>query len=99
MTDLKNKFDALVARMQTEESKDAARSLFKATPQELAQSYKRGITPRTSTSSPLRIDSIKLDYGDAAIGMTICPGKQGPSTYGGPWQRDLVADMDLASEP
>jgi ADP-ribosyl-[dinitrogen reductase] hydrolase len=95
MTDLKNKFDALVARMQTNESKEAALSLFKATPEELAQAYKRGITPRTSTSSPLRIDSIKLGYGDAAIGMTICPGKQGPSSYGGPWQRDLVTDIEV----
>ncbi len=76
MTDLKNKFDALVAKMQTEESKEAARSLFRATPQELAEAYKRGITPRTSLTSPLRIDSIGLNIGDAAIGMTICPGSR-----------------------
>lgn len=27
--------------------------------------------------------------------MTICPGKKGPSLYGGPWNRDLEADMDF----
>ncbi|HQQ64340.1 MAG TPA: hypothetical protein PLF22_12320 [Pseudomonadales bacterium] len=27
------------------------------------------------------------------IGMTICPGKKGPSIYGKPWDRDLDSDM------
>lgn len=98
MKDLQNKFDALLARMRTPKAVEAAKSLFSATPKELAEAYKRGVTPRTSISSPLRIDSIGLDYGDAAIGMTICPGKQGPSTYGGPWKRDLGADIAVIRE-
>lgn len=92
---IKNKFDALVARMRRPESIEGALSLFSATTQELAEAYKRGITPRTSITSPLRIDAITLNFGEAAIGMTICPGKQGPSGNGGPWARDLGVDIEV----
>jgi protein-tyrosine phosphatase len=45
----------------------------------------------TSKSHPLRIDSIRCGAG--VIGMTFCPGKKGPSNYGGEWDRDLQADL------
>ena len=46
---------------------------------------------RTSDSHPLMIDSFDLARGK--VGMTLCPGRQGPSTLGGPWHRDLAADV------
>ena len=49
------------------------------------------MTPRTSQSSPLRVDRLPLDRG--VIGMTICPGKKGPSTMGDAWDRDMRTDM------
>ena len=30
--------------------------------------------------------------------MTLCPGKQGPSEYGGPWLRDLTTDMAVLKD-
>jgi len=52
------------------------------------------ITPtvRTSISHPLHIATVPLE--DGAIGLTFCPGKQGSSVFGAPWQRDLQADLD-----
>jgi ADP-ribosyl-[dinitrogen reductase] hydrolase len=49
-------------------------------------------TPRTSAEFPLRIARTRAGRG--AIGMTICPGKQGPSLTGRPWRRDLEADLE-----
>lgn len=47
----------------------------------------------TSESHPLRIDEIQLpDAG--TIGMTLCPGKSGPSGDGNWWARDLWADQE-----
>jgi len=31
------------------------------------------------------------------LGLTFCPGKQGDSVFGRPWQRDLGADLDVIS--
>jgi len=49
------------------------------------------IKPRTSASDPLKIDTVPCRAGQ--IGMTICPGKKGPSIYGPPWDRDLQTDF------
>ncbi|WP_218628302.1 cyclin-dependent kinase inhibitor 3 family protein [Variovorax sp. dw_954] len=49
-------------------------------------------TVRTSISHPLHIATVPLECG--AIGLTLCPGKQGASEFGAPWQRDLKADLD-----
>ena len=49
--------------------------------------------PRTSLSHPLRID--ELPIGNGLIGLTFCPGKQGDSLFGAPWERDL--DLDIAA--
>ena len=98
LKDLHNKLEALVARMQTGYAKKAARAPCNATPEQLAEAYRIGITPRTSITSPLRIDAINLEFGNAAIGMTLCPGKRGESNYGSPWKRDLIADMEVIRE-
>ena len=47
--------------------------------------------PRNSESHPLYIDQI--DVANGAVGLTICPGKKGPSIYGGDWERDLATDI------
>jgi len=49
------------------------------------------MTPRTSHTHPLRVDRLRLKRG--TIGMTICPGKKGPSVRGAPWLRDMREDM------
>lgn len=46
---------------------------------------------RTSLSHPLQIDSVSA--GPGRIGMTLSPGKKGPSPLGAPWDRDLEADL------
>jgi ADP-ribosyl-[dinitrogen reductase] hydrolase len=50
---------------------------------------------RTSLSHPLRIDEVAVGAGGGRIGLCICPGKQGPSVIGPPWQRDLALDLDV----
>jgi ADP-ribosylglycohydrolase len=47
--------------------------------------------PRTSSSDPLRLDSVSV--GEGALGLTLCPGKRGDSVFGAPWERDLEADI------
>lgn len=47
---------------------------------------------RTSLTHPLRIDSLPVANGH--LGLTFCPGKQGDSTFGAPWARDLDRDLD-----
>ena len=49
---------------------------------------------RTSSSSPLRIDSVEANGAGGVIGMTICPGKRGDSQFGSGWDRDLTTDLD-----
>lgn len=46
---------------------------------------------RTSDTHPLIIDSFDLARGK--VGMTLCPGRKGPSTLGEDWNRDLAADV------
>lgn len=46
---------------------------------------------RTSQSHPLMIDSFPLARG--RVGMTLCPGRKGPSLSGTDWRRDLSADI------
>jgi ADP-ribosyl-[dinitrogen reductase] hydrolase len=50
---------------------------------------------RTSTTHPLRIDSLPLANGQ--IGLTLCPGKQGDSVFGAVWARDLALDLDAVA--
>ena len=51
---------------------------------------------RTSIPDPLVIGT--LVAGQGAVGLTICPGKQGDSFFGRPWARDLEADLDVIQE-
>lgn len=47
---------------------------------------------RTSVSHPLRIDTLPAGAGE--IGITFCPGKQGPGGADFAWRRDLEQDLD-----
>jgi ADP-ribosyl-[dinitrogen reductase] hydrolase len=49
----------------------------------------------TSSSSPLRIDSVSLDCCDGVIGMTLCPGKKEANAISGDWDRDLDIDLQV----
>ena len=46
---------------------------------------------KTSLTHPLEIDP--MPCGGGLLGLTLCPGKQGPSNFGDPWERDLGLDM------
>ena len=46
---------------------------------------------KTSLTHPLKIDP--MPCGAGLLGLTLCPGKQGPSNFGDPWERDLGLDM------
>lgn len=50
------------------------------------------IGAKTSTSHPLRIDT--LAFGVGAIGLTFCPGKRQSNALSGAWDRDLAMDLD-----
>jgi hypothetical protein len=49
---------------------------------------------RTSATDPLQIAELTIGSGPARLGITFCPGKQGDSVFGSPWQRNLKADLD-----
>jgi protein-tyrosine phosphatase len=49
---------------------------------------------RTSQTDPLRVDWVEAPA-PRRLGITIAPGKRGPSALGEPWERGL--DDDLAS--
>jgi len=53
---------------------------------------------RTSQTDPLQIATITLPWLPGRIGLTICPGKKGESTFGGPWYRDLETDLTVVRE-
>ena len=44
-----------------------------------------------SLSSSLRIAEVSASAG--RVGITLCPGKKGASTFGGTWDRDLAQDI------
>ncbi len=48
---------------------------------------------KTSASHPLRVDFIDGVPCDGRLGMTLAPGKRGPSLFGGVWERDLDEDL------
>ena len=51
--------------------------------------------PKTSSSDPIKIAEVRHPDYPGAIGVTICPGKKAPSTFGGSWDRDLTQDLEL----
>jgi ADP-ribosyl-[dinitrogen reductase] hydrolase len=53
---------------------------------------------RTSLSDPLRIDEVVVPFYEGHIGLTLCPGKVGPSELGPIWTRDLKLDFAAIRE-
>lgn len=53
---------------------------------------------RSSLTSPLRIDTLQVGLGGGVLGMTLCPGRKGPSDQGSPWNRDLAQDLQAIAE-
>ena len=51
---------------------------------------------RSSLTHPLRIDAMLC--GSGILGMTLCPGKQVCSYFGGRWERDLALDMRVIAD-
>lgn len=51
---------------------------------------------RTSSSHPLRIDTLELGRG--RLGLTFCPGKQQRGALTGNWERNLEADLDAIQD-
>lgn len=49
---------------------------------------------RTSVTHPLQIATITVGDKDGRLGITLCPGKVDPLSVGGPWKRDLTADVE-----
>lgn len=49
---------------------------------------------RTSVTHPLRIGEVQAADAGGLIGVTFCPGKQGPSNSGFVWRRDLRLDLN-----
>lgn len=50
---------------------------------------------RTSITHPLQIATIIAGKNSGRVGITLCPGKVDPSSVGGPWKRDLIADVEV----
>jgi len=48
---------------------------------------------KTSTSHPLRIDSISIGGTGGRIGLTFCPGKKQADALSGVWDRSLDDDL------
>ena len=47
---------------------------------------------RTSITDPIQIPTLSAASG--RIGISFCPGKQGPALAGFTWKRDLATDLD-----
>lgn len=62
----------------------------------LNQDHNPYLMERTSITHPLDIPFVRAGCG--RIGMTICPGKVGPSASGPAWRRDLAVDLDLIKD-
>ncbi|WP_426313809.1 cyclin-dependent kinase inhibitor 3 family protein [Methylobacterium fujisawaense] len=48
---------------------------------------------RTSLTHPLQIATVPVGKNGGRIGLTLCPGKVDRTSPGGPWERDLQADV------
>lgn len=60
-------------------------------------SNRQPATVRTSATNPLRIAEIPVPMSNGTIGITLCPGKAGPSAFGVPWARDIATDFNVIS--
>jgi ADP-ribosyl-[dinitrogen reductase] hydrolase len=52
-------------------------------------------TSKTSTSHPLRIDSVAVPGVGGRIGLTFCPGKKQSAAQSGAWDRSLDDDLKV----
>jgi ADP-ribosyl-[dinitrogen reductase] hydrolase len=52
-------------------------------------------TSKTSTSHPLRIDSVAVPGVGGRIGLTFCPGKKQSDAQSGAWDRSLDDDLKV----
>ena len=55
---------------------------------------------KTSITDPIELSEIDSPRGK--IGITLCPGKKGPSSFGGTWDRDIetdISDIEQQFEP
>jgi protein-tyrosine phosphatase len=59
----------------------------------LASGQTQSMAPKTSTTHPLRIDTLPVPSVPGRLGLTFCPGKKGDALYGGAWDRDLQLDL------
>jgi len=94
LKDLLNKLFAAPMQMPRLTSSRLVNTESAKDPKDPTPTRRRSVTPRTSVTNPLYIDEISI-AGRGVIGMTLCPGKQGPSTYSGPWHRDLGTDVNV----
>ena len=49
---------------------------------------------KTSLTDPIHVTEITHPEHSGIIGVSICPGKKSPSTFGGVWDRDLATDLE-----
>lgn len=52
----------------------------------------------TSVSSPIRIAELSVPGVPGRLGLTICPGKKGPSAADHSWDRDIKVDVEAISK-
>ena len=50
---------------------------------------------KTSITDPIEVAEIMLPDYPGKIGIPLCPGKKGPSSFGGYWDRDLATDLSV----
>ena len=53
---------------------------------------------KTSITDPIQVTQVSYLDHLGKIGITICPGKKGPSSFGGNWDRDLDRDLAVIQE-
>ena len=52
---------------------------------------------RTSSSHPLRVDTVDVGEAGGIIGMTLCPGRRDSLSIEGTWERNLSTDIATIS--
>ena len=52
---------------------------------------------RTSSSHPLRVDTVDVGEAGGIIGMTLCPGRRDSLSIEGTWERNLSANIATVS--
>ena len=54
---------------------------------------------KTSITDPIEVAVVMPpdypEYHPGKIGISLCPGKKGPSSFGGVWDRDLATDLSV----